>query len=121
MLKTQVKVSSITNLSDARYCAGMGVDLLGFAIQEISLEKFTEIRNWLAGVEIVGEFSTHDAEEIKAKVAEYQPDYLEIDTKVNLVAIQDIAIPKILRVNIDKDNLPAVLRHRLLMWRNSYW
>ena len=43
MLKTQVKVSSITNLSDARYCAGMGVDLLGFPIQEISLEKFTEI------------------------------------------------------------------------------
>lgn len=108
MLKTQVKVSSITNLSDARYCAGMGVDLLGFPIQEISLEKFTEIRNWLAGVEIVGEFSTHDAEEIKTKVAEYQPDYLEIDTKVNLVAIQDIAIPKILRVNIDTDNLPAV-------------
>ena len=108
MLKTQVKVSSITNLSDARYCAGMGVDLLGFPIQEIPLEKFTEIRNWLAGVEIVGEFSTNDAELIKTKVAEYQPDCLEIDTQVNLVAIQDIGIPKILRVNIDTDNLPAV-------------
>ena len=108
MLKTLVKVSAITNLSDARYCAGMGVDLLGFPLGEISIDQFTEIRNWLAGVQIVGEFSTNDAAEIKAKVAEYKPDVLEIDTKVNLVAIQDIDIPKILRVNIDTDNLPAV-------------
>jgi phosphoribosylanthranilate isomerase len=108
MLKTLVKVSAITNLSDARYCAGMGVDLLGFPLGEISIDQFNEIRNWLAGVQIVGEFSTNDAAEIKAKVAEYKPDVLEIDTKVNLVAIQDIDIPKILRVNIDTDNLPAV-------------
>jgi phosphoribosylanthranilate isomerase len=108
MLKTLVKVSAITNLSDARYCAGMGVDLLGFPLGKISIDQFTEIRNWLAGVQIVGEFSTNDAAEIKAKVAEYKPDVLEIDTKVNLVAIQDIDIPKILRVNIDTDNLPAV-------------
>ena len=27
-LKTFVKVGNITNLSDARYCAGMGVDML---------------------------------------------------------------------------------------------
>ncbi len=108
MLKTLVKVSAITNLSDARYCAGMGVDLLGFPLGKISIDQFTEIRNWLAGVQIVGEFSTHDVAEIKAKVEEYKPDVLEIDTKVNLVAIQDISIPKILRVNIDTDNLPAV-------------
>lgn len=108
MLKTLVKVSAITNLSDARYCAGMGVDLLGFPLGKISIDQFTEIRNWLAGVQIVGEFSTNDTAEIKAKVAEYKPDVLEIDTKVNLVAIQDISIPKILRINIDTDNLPAV-------------
>jgi phosphoribosylanthranilate isomerase len=108
MLKTLVKVSAITNLSDARYCAGMGVDFLGFPLEQIPVEKFTEIRNWLAGIQIVGEFSMHQADVIKAKVAEYQPDVLEIDTKVNLVAIQEIDIPKILRVNIDSDNLPAV-------------
>ena len=77
MLKTLVKVSAITNLSDARYCAGMGVDLLGFPLGKISIDQFTEIRNWLAGVQIVGEFSTNDAAEIKAKVAEYKPDVLE--------------------------------------------
>ena len=33
-LQTFVKVGEITNLSDARYCAGMGVDLLGFNVVE---------------------------------------------------------------------------------------
>jgi hypothetical protein len=41
-------------------------------------------------------------------VATYQPDVIEIDSSVSLVAIQEIATPKILRVNIDSDNLPAI-------------
>ena len=108
MLRTQVKVSSIANLSDARYCAGMGVEWLGFPLQEITLERFTEIRNWLAGVQIVGEFTKATAEQIREAVSTYKPDVIEIDSSVSLVAIQSIEIPKILRVNIDTDNLPAI-------------
>ena len=108
MLKTQVKVSSIANLSDARYCAGMGVEWLGFPLLDLTLERFTEIRNWLAGVQIVGEFTKATAEQIREAVATYKPDVIEIDSSVSLVAIQSIDIPKILRVNIDTDNLPAI-------------
>ena len=108
MLRTQVKVSSIANLSDARYCAGMGVEWLGFPLQEITFERFTEIRNWLAGVQIVGEFTKATAEQIREAVSTYKPDVIEIDSSVSLVAIQSIEIPKILRVNIDTDNLPAI-------------
>jgi phosphoribosylanthranilate isomerase len=108
MLKTQVKVSSIANLSDARYCAGMGVEWLGFPLQEITIEKFTEIRNWLAGVQIVGEFTKATADQVREAVAIYQPDVIEIDSSVSLVAIQSIDVSKILRVNIDTDNLPAI-------------
>ena len=108
MLKTQVKVSSIANLSDARYCAGMGVEWLGFPLQDITLERFTEIRNWLAGVQIVGEFTKATAEQIREAVETYQPDVIEIDSSVSLVAIQSVDVPKILRVNIDTDNLPAI-------------
>lgn len=107
MLKTKVKVSSIENLSDARYCAGMGVEWLGFPLA-MPLDKFSEIRNWLAGVEIVGECIGLQVDEIKTLVASHQPDFIEIDSKVNLVLIQDITLPKILRVNIDSDNLPAL-------------
>jgi phosphoribosylanthranilate isomerase len=108
MLKTQVKVSSIANLSDARYCAGMGVEWLGFPLQEITVEKFTEIRNWLAGVQIVGEFTKATADQVREAVAIYQPDVIEVDSSVSLVAIQSIDVSKILRVNIDTDNLPAI-------------
>jgi phosphoribosylanthranilate isomerase len=108
MLKTQVKVSSIANLSDARYCAGMGVEWLGFPLQEITVEKFTEIRNWLAGVQIVGEFTKATADQVREAVATYKPDVIEVDSSVSLVAIQSIDVSKILRVNIDTDNLPAI-------------
>jgi phosphoribosylanthranilate isomerase len=108
MLKTQVKVSSIANLSDARYCAGMGVEWLGFPLRDLTLERFTEIRNWLAGVQIVGEFTKATAEQIREAVSTYKPDVIEIDSSVSLVSIQSIDIPKILRVNIDTDNLPAI-------------
>ena len=60
-LKTKVKVGNITNLSDARYCAGMGVDMLGFRISEpngqISLVKFKEITDWISGPEFIAELS----------------------------------------------------------------
>ena len=57
-LKTKVKVGNITNLSDARYCAGMGVDMLGFAIGEVDGQgvgatKFKEITDWISGPEFV--------------------------------------------------------------------
>ena len=59
-LRTFVKVSGVNNLSDARYCAGMGVDQLGFNIEpqheNYTDEKaFKEISDWLSGVEFVGE------------------------------------------------------------------
>ncbi len=57
LLKTKVKVGNITNLSDARYCAGMGVDMLGFPIGmgvgRISIETFQEIAAWVAGPEFI--------------------------------------------------------------------
>ncbi len=108
MLKTKVKVSSIENLSDARFCAGMGVDLLGFPMPKIPLDKFNEIRNWLAGVTIVGEAHHCTVDEIIMFCNLYKPDYLEVDAQVNLTHLADIEIPKILLVNVDQDNLPAL-------------
>ena len=61
MLKTFVKVGEINNLSDARYCAGMGVQLLGFVMsnpnrKSLSKEEYTAITQWLEGPKFVGEF-----------------------------------------------------------------
>lgn len=58
-LKTFVLVSNINNLSDARYCAGMGVDVLGFDLDTaspnlVAPEKFNELANWVSGVSFAG-------------------------------------------------------------------
>jgi phosphoribosylanthranilate isomerase len=108
MLRIKVKVSSIENLSDARYCAGMGVEWLGFSMTEVPVEKFTEIRQWLSGIQIVGEAFNCSASEIIAHCEAYQPDILEIDSSVNLEKIKHLKLSKILRVNLDSDNLPAL-------------
>jgi phosphoribosylanthranilate isomerase len=62
MLRLPVKVNSITNLSDARYCAGMGVEMIGFCQNEtsdrfLSVEKANGIAGWLVGVKIISENS----------------------------------------------------------------
>ena len=75
-LKTKVKVGNITNLSDARYCAGMGVDLLGFPIgnknDQISIETFTDIAEWVAGPEFILELAEPIDEELLGKVTQIE-------------------------------------------------
>lgn len=71
-LSTFVKINSVTNLTDARYGAGMYVNLLGFNLERtadkyVSPELFNDISGWVSGVDFVGEF-TH----------EHNPDILEI-------------------------------------------
>ncbi|MEN2283468.1 phosphoribosylanthranilate isomerase [Algoriphagus sp. SE2] len=67
-LRTFVKISGVTNLSDARYCAGMYVDLIGFAVEEnsekyVTPAQFQEITGWVSGLEFVGEFSSLPAKD----------------------------------------------------------
>ena len=62
-LKIAVKVGNISNLSDARYCAGMGVEMLGFKIDPhledaLSPELFNAITGWVSGPLIVGEIES---------------------------------------------------------------
>jgi phosphoribosylanthranilate isomerase len=110
MLKTVVKISKVNNLSDARYCAGMGVDLLGFSMDEIPVEKFREMRGWLAGVQIVGETSSTDVDAIREMVENFQPDYIQVASFDVLESLQVLGLPLILRVDFATDNLPALFQ-----------
>ncbi len=103
-LKTLVKVGSITNLSDARYCAGMGVDLLGFRVLEgqenyINPKTFQEIRGWVTGPAIAAEiYGITSAEELRQIMADYRPDYLEMDVADFNCIGEHIALPYVLCV-----------------------
>jgi phosphoribosylanthranilate isomerase len=109
MLKTVVKISNVTNLSDARYCAGMGVEMLGFSIDEavesyVDLKKFNDIRSWIAGVQIVAETELTEASLLLEKIERYQPNAIQISNADLLPWLKsETARPLILKVEADQD------------------
>ncbi|MCG8378559.1 MAG: hypothetical protein MI865_03675, partial [Proteobacteria bacterium] len=109
-LKKFVKVSGITNLSEARYCAGMMVDMLGFNLVEgserfISTDEFREITEWVAGVSYVGEFGKLAPSEIKHYLSIYQIQFIESANLKDLEEIVSLDLPVILNLEIDQSDL----------------
>ncbi len=68
-LKAKVKVGNITNLSDARYCAGMGVDWLGFPAT-LDTKLYKEITSWVTGPEFVLEVTDQPSQIANSFAAE---------------------------------------------------
>ncbi|QJW89679.1 N-(5'-phosphoribosyl)anthranilate isomerase [Spirosoma taeanense] len=116
-LKTLVKISNVTNLSDARYCAGMGVDMLGFSMDTnspdyVEPKKFNEIKAWVAGVQIVGETTATDPDVIEQLIETYQPDLLQVDEAALLPYLGTFGLPIILRADLSQltlDQLDTLL------------
>jgi phosphoribosylanthranilate isomerase len=110
MLQTFVKISGITNLSDARYCAGMGVDMLGFSMDAdtpdyVNPTRFAEIRQWIAGVQIVGETQQTNPETIETLLETYQPDALQVDESALLPYLATFGKPLLLRIDLTHSTL----------------
>ena len=108
-----VKVGGITNLSDARYCAGMGVEMLGFGViagqdNYIAPERFQEIRGWVTGPRVVAEiFGIKSADALEEILKNYSPDYLELSMN-EISLFQNLPLPFILSLKDGEssDNLP---------------
>jgi len=105
-LKTFVLISTVNNLSDARYCAGMDVDLIGFNMEEgnanyIAPETFKELTEWLSGVDFVGEFENTDSDEIETVLKEYGTDFVEVRNPELVAALKDNGRTVILRQSIE--------------------
>jgi phosphoribosylanthranilate isomerase len=89
-LQIKVQVSAITNLTDARYCAGMGVDSLGFCIDEnsndfIGYKKIQDIMQWISGIAFVGEIQSNLLK-LPEQVFDYGFDFLAL----NLTQVETI-------------------------------
>ncbi len=74
MLKTKVKIGNVTNLSEARYCAGMGVDFLSFPISSVDPKMYREITGWVAGPK----FGIEVDDDNVTSVNEYEPDFVGV-------------------------------------------
>ena len=106
-LKTLIKVGSLTNLSDARYCAGMDVQMLGFQAvpdlpRHLPAAKFQEIRGWVTGPKIVAEVhGVQSQSQLELIIETYRPDYLELG--LNEVQFMGTAtVPVILALRPDE-------------------
>ena len=114
-----VYISDVDNLSDARYSAGMGVDLIGFRLNphdenSLNPEQFKEISEWISGVKIVGEFGDSTPEEVKDFLTEFNVDYLLISDESQLHEFTQFDKLLILRIPVNeetKDNLGSTLNY----------
>lgn len=104
-LNTFVKVSKINNLSDARYCAGMGVHVLGFNLEKegehyIDPEKYAAITGWLAGVKFAAEFDTYSPENIQQTVDAYaRLDFIQTSQPRHAATLRPFNKPIIVRLD----------------------
>lgn len=114
-LGTFVKVSKVNNLSDARYCAGMGVDVIGFnlvpeTLHYMSPEKYSAITEWLSGVEFAGEFEDLSASEIMKLTRAYNIQFIQISNPSLISGLADQPVPLILKLDMDKTKDVSSLR-----------
>ncbi|MEL6190644.1 MAG: hypothetical protein AAFR66_01280 [Bacteroidota bacterium] len=70
MTLPKIKVSRISNLQDARYCAAEGVPFLSFSLErgfdrKLSVQTVWNINNWLEGPEIIIELNGVSVEEVQ--------------------------------------------------------
>ena len=109
-------IRGINNLSDARYCAGMGADKLTFILDpalpgHLDTKSVKELAGWIAGVELIGEFDQLSAHEINAISAECSLDAVLLRTSRTDEELAEIAPPVYLELTADSaalgQHLPA--------------
>ena len=112
MLKTKVKASQVTNLTDGRYFAAWEVEWIGFNFElgtdtSVDIQKMKEIRDWLEGPKFVGEFGLTNAETIRETATFLELDFVQINhfTEVETAkAVADIPIIKEILILKEEDN-----------------
>lgn len=123
-LRTFVKVSGVNNLSDARYCAGMGVDVMGFDLNPessgyVSPEVYSEITNWISGVEYVAEFNNCSIEVIINQIRHYKVHYLQVTDTYLIHKLKPLGIPVILRFEASRIASTEVLEAVMEEFKND--
>jgi len=107
-LKTFVKISNVNNLSDARYCAGMYVNVMGFSLEEqnenyVSPQKFKEITDWISGVEFVAEFQNTHPERLLTALQDYEGfTFIQIEEEAHLQMLMNTNYGLIWKTSINE-------------------
>jgi phosphoribosylanthranilate isomerase len=108
-LKTFVKINRITNLTDARFCAGMNVDVMGFSLESdepnfLTPTQFKEITGWISGIEFAAEFKNASSDEIKGILENYSNiTWIESQNLETLLGLGETGMQLIYKQKIDDE------------------
>lgn len=121
-LITSVIVNGINNLSDARYCAGMGAEMLGFCLDEtqanyVAPAAVQELAGWVAGVQLVGEFNRATAAHINETAETCRLDYVQLNQQYLIDEIQQLQRPVLQRVPFTKDTIESELMAEMELYQ----
>ncbi len=117
-MRPRVKICGITNLTDARYCSGAGVDYLGFIFcdaspRSIGIDMARDIRSWIHGPACVGVFVDEDADRVNRIVQHAGLDYVQLHGTETPAYCRTIQAPVIKALRVRKHTRGADLLERV--------
>lgn len=103
--KTNIKYSNITNLSDARFAAAVGMQYIGFCFDKenenyITPLKAKEIIDWVSGAHVVAEFGNQSIGEIADISNMLNVQAIEVDNTILPDDLLKINLPVIKKIDI---------------------
>lgn len=123
MLKTTVKASSVSNLTDARYFAAWHVEWLGFdltyeGLKTLPLTEVKEIKDWIEGPKIVGEIDVLDVTESQQIIDFLALEYIQVGMFAPVEHLNSLNVSSIIKeVIIEPTTTTAELKSHL----NTYF
>ncbi|MBC7424943.1 MAG: hypothetical protein H7321_00290 [Bacteroidia bacterium] len=116
---SEIKVSGIQNLTDGRYAAGIWAQWAGFCFDPenkacINILKAAEIRGWINGPNITGEFAYPSIDEIRDIAQMMRLETIQIPSDYPDASIKSLEIDLILEYK--KDAVNTELLSELTFW-----
>ena len=104
--KKFIKIRGVNNLSDARYCSGMMVNVIGFNLDAnqkdgVNIDSFKAITKWIQGPKIAGEFDNMELELIRKYLSRIDLDIIETSNPSFLAPLIDTGKEVYLKINLD--------------------
>jgi phosphoribosylanthranilate isomerase len=112
-LTIPVILDSVNNLSDARYAAGMGVDLMSFEVEEgteryVSPDLYKAITSWLSGIKTVASVSILNPSKLAHIQENYQPDFIQFESIEGISQHDLSAIASIQKITLSQQHIQTI-------------